>query len=119
MLAEAGIKLDFELSDNELRYILWRSYQNLANPGRYNIVKRIEDVAVRARLGIGEYAPASEEIVQVAEEDTAEYDEDVLEETYHQTQDDVLEENADLVQDQELESESQLEAVEQEQKDDV
>lgn len=73
MLAEAGIKLDFELSDNELRYILWRSYQNLANPGRYNIVKRIEDVAVRARLGIGEYAPASEEIVQVAEEDTAEY----------------------------------------------
>lgn len=73
MLAEAGIKLDFELSDNELRYILWRSYQNLANPGRYNIVKRIEDVAVRARLGIGEYAHASEEIVQVAEEDTAEY----------------------------------------------
>jgi hypothetical protein len=56
-----------------LRYILWRSYQNLANPGRYNIVKRIEDVAVRARLGIGEYAPASEEIVQVAEDDTAEY----------------------------------------------
>ena len=74
MLTEAGIKLDFKLSDNELRYILWRSYQRLVNPGIYNPVTRITDVAVRARLGIGEYAPAVEEMAHVAEEDAAEYD---------------------------------------------
>lgn len=74
LLTEAGIKLDFELSDNELRYILWRSHQRLVNPGIYNPVTRITDVAVRARLGIGEYAPAVEEMSHVAEEDAAEYD---------------------------------------------
>ena len=74
MLTEAGIKLDFELSDNELRYILWRSHQRLVNPGIYNPVTRITNVAVRARLGIGEYAPAVEEMSHVAEEDAAEYD---------------------------------------------
>lgn len=73
MLTEVGIKLDFELSDNELRYILWRSHQRLVNPGIYNPVTRITDVAVRARLGIGEYAPAVEEMSHVAEEDAAEY----------------------------------------------
>ena len=73
MLTEAGIKLDFELSDNELRYILWRSHQRLVNPGIYNPVTRITDVAVRARLGIGEYAPAVEEMSHAAEEDAVEY----------------------------------------------
>lgn len=73
MLAEAGVKLEFELSDNELRYILWRSYQNLANPGKYNPIETITDVAVRARLGIGEYAPVNENMSQVAEEGAAEY----------------------------------------------
>ena len=79
MLTEAGIKLDFELSDNELRYILWRSHQRLVNPGIYNPVTRITDVAVRARLGIGEYAPAVEEMAHVAEEDvTPEMQESVM-----------------------------------------
>ena len=79
MLTEVGIKLDFELSDNELRYILWRSHQRLVNPGIYNPVTRITDVAVRARLGIGEYAPAVEEMSHVAEEDAAEMQESVME----------------------------------------
>ncbi len=55
----------------------------------------------------------------ISEGNTAEYDEDVLEETYHQIQDDVLKENFALVQDQEIDSESQLEEVDQEQKDDI
>lgn len=39
MLKELGLpgydKKLIDLSDNELRYILWRSYENLAEPGRY------------------------------------------------------------------------------------
>lgn len=91
MLTEAGIKLDFELSDNELRYILWRSHQRLVNPGIYNPVTRITDVAVRARLGIGEYAPAVEEMAHVAEEDTAEMQESVMQgQTMFRIADDVI-----------------------------
>ena len=34
------------LSDNELRYILWRSYENLRKPGRYrSILGQAEDIA--------------------------------------------------------------------------
>ena len=43
-----------ELSDNELRYILWRSYENMVNPGRHrSILGMAEDVVMRERLGIG------------------------------------------------------------------
>lgn len=49
------------LSDNELRYILWRSYENLAEPGRYrSILGEAEDVAKQNELKVGNYAPANE-----------------------------------------------------------
>ena len=35
MLAKAGIRLKHLLTDNDLRYILWRSYQNMVHPGEY------------------------------------------------------------------------------------
>ena len=45
------------LSDNELRYILWRSYENLAEPGRYrSILGEAEDVAKQNELKVGNYA---------------------------------------------------------------
>lgn len=45
------------LSDNELRYILWRSYENLAEPGRYRSILGIaEDVTMQSRLGVGNFA---------------------------------------------------------------
>ena len=44
------------LSDNELRYILWRSYENLMEPGRYrSILGEAEDVAKQAELKVGNY----------------------------------------------------------------
>lgn len=47
------------LSDNELRYILWRSYENLAEPGRYrSILGEAEDVAMQNSLKVGNYAVA-------------------------------------------------------------
>lgn len=63
MLHKIGFE-DFSgvpLSDNELRYLLWRSYENLAKPGRYrSILGEAEDVAKQYELKVGNYAPASE-----------------------------------------------------------
>lgn len=49
MLRKAGISLDFKLSDNDLRYILWRSYKNL---GQGNLMDVAEDIVMRNRLGL-------------------------------------------------------------------
>lgn len=46
-----------ELSDNELRYLLWRSYENLKEPGHYrSILGEAADVAKQYELGVGNYA---------------------------------------------------------------
>lgn len=47
LLRKAGIKLDFQLTDNELRYILWRSYNNLKEG---NILDLAEDITMRKEL---------------------------------------------------------------------
>jgi hypothetical protein len=55
--ADFANKYDFTLSDNELRYILWRSYENLKEPGRYrSILGQAEDVAKQAELQVGNYS---------------------------------------------------------------
>ena len=47
LLRKAGIKLDFQLTDNELRYILWRSYRQLQEG---NILDLAEDITKRKEL---------------------------------------------------------------------
>ena len=72
MLAEAGVRLDIELSDNELRYILWRSYQNLKYPGKYRtIADEARDIAKQGELKVGNYADNGTADVNVAEESDA------------------------------------------------
>ena len=45
------------LSNNELRYILWRSYMNMAAPGRYkNPFIEAEDINMQMQLGVGRFA---------------------------------------------------------------
>ncbi len=45
------------LSDNELRYILWRSYENLREPGRFSsILGQAEDIAKQYELKVGNYS---------------------------------------------------------------
>lgn len=69
MLADAGVKLDFTLSDNELRYILWRSYQNLANPGKYaSVVEQAADIAKQYDLKVGNYRNSATDLDAVAEQ---------------------------------------------------
>lgn len=49
------------LTDNELRYILWRSYENLKEPGRFrNILGQAADIAKQYELKVGDYAEKSQ-----------------------------------------------------------
>jgi len=62
MLHKIGFE-DFRgvtLTDNELRYILWRSYENLAEPGRYrSILGEATDITMQNELRVGEFADTS------------------------------------------------------------
>lgn len=65
MLAEAGLRLDAALSDNDLRYILWRSYDNLIHPdSRRNIFDKAREVQMQSRLKVGNYAATSRRTAQ-------------------------------------------------------
>jgi predicted RNA methylase len=63
-------KVGVVLTDNELRYILWRSYENLAEPGRYrSIFGEAADVAKQSELKVGNYAEQGIEADYAAEGD--------------------------------------------------
>ena len=50
-----------DITDNELRYVLWRSYKNLTEPGHYrNPWREAEDVSMQYRLKTGEFAEPAE-----------------------------------------------------------
>lgn len=69
-----------ELSDNELRYILWRSYQNLKEPGRYrSILGEAEDVAKQYELKVGNYEERSIPSSKAADQDVLYRDGDAQE----------------------------------------
>ena len=62
-----------ELTDNELRYILWRSYDNLLHPdSRRNIFDKAREVMMESRLKVGRQAeylrPTAEQQVAIAAE---------------------------------------------------
>lgn len=50
------------LTDNELRYILWRSYKNLEEPGSFrSILGAAEDLKMQETLGVGQYETEGKE----------------------------------------------------------
>ena len=62
MLSKLGFK-DFRgvtLTDNELRYILWRSYENLSSKRHKGVFGQAADIAKQYELGVGDYAKSSE-----------------------------------------------------------
>ena len=62
MLSKLGFK-DFRgvtLTDNELRYVLWRSYENLKEKKNDNIFSLASDIAKQHELGVGNYAKSSQ-----------------------------------------------------------
>lgn len=59
LLHSIGLKgfTGVSLTDNELRYILWRSYENLKNPGRYrSIIDEARDMSMQNDLKVGNYS---------------------------------------------------------------
>lgn len=45
------------ITENELRFVLWRSWKNLTEPeGNWGYVRQAQDIAMQAELGVGEYA---------------------------------------------------------------
>ena len=62
MLSKLGFR-DFRgvtLTDNELRYILWRSYENLSSKRHKGVFGQAADIAKQYELGVGDYAKSSE-----------------------------------------------------------
>lgn len=50
------------LTDNELRYILWRSYKNLEEPGSFrSILGAADDLKMQETLGVGQYETEGKE----------------------------------------------------------
>lgn len=59
MLEKIGLKgfKGEDLSDNELRYVLWRSYENLKSGGKDTMFSAADDLAKQSELKVGEFAP--------------------------------------------------------------
>ena len=56
------------LTDNELRYVLWCSYENLTEPGKYpTFIAEARDVAKQHALQVGRFAPTETAGGRVAE----------------------------------------------------
>gem|GEM_PF-5313572 len=64
LLRKAGIRLSKPIGDNELRYILWRSYNRLENRG---IFGEAENVVMRKNLGIDEDAEGNVDVEQITQ----------------------------------------------------
>jgi N12 class adenine-specific DNA methylase len=82
MLRKAGLVLNKTLTDADLRYILWRSYENLKDPGRYrSILGEAEDISKQMDLKVGNFAETDNSAASVADGDSYMYrDGDVMDE---------------------------------------
>lgn len=71
MLEKIGLKgfKGEDLSDNELRYVLWRSYENLKSGGKDTVFSAAGDLAKQSELKVGEFAPDAK---KTAPEESAE-----------------------------------------------
>lgn len=82
MLRKVGLVLNRTLTDADLRYILWRSYENLKEPGRYrSILGEAEDISKQMDLKVGNFAETDNSAASVADGDSYMYrDGDVMDE---------------------------------------
>jgi hypothetical protein len=99
MLSRFGLR---EISDDELRYSLWRSYQLRINGSKPTLMERAMDIAMQHRFKLGNYAPRSQRLYrsmdggQIPKRKIAkEYDEQIGKSSY-QAKEAFLDENASL-----------------------
>lgn len=76
MLEKVGCKT--QLTDNELRYILWRSYDNLVHPNQRNIFDKARDVQMQSQLKVGDYSDSRPVHPSAAAETYARDNEEIL-----------------------------------------
>lgn len=72
MLADAGLVMSTPLSDNDLRYVLWRSYDNLLHPdGRRSLFDKAREVQMKGKLSVRrEVAMPSQQTERAADSGT-------------------------------------------------
>lgn len=99
MLSRFGLR---KISDDELRYSLWRSYQLRINGSKPTLMERAMDIAMQHRFKLGDYAPRPKRLYrtmgggQIPKRKIAkEYDEQIGESSY-QAKEAFLDENASL-----------------------
>ena len=96
MLSAVGLHRA-EVTDNDLRYILWRSYENLKKGGKRGIFDVAEDVAMQYRLKVGNYAAqeadGSDGLDRLDESDLA----DEVNKAFNEQLETLTEDNADKV----------------------
>lgn len=84
MMSKIGLKIKSwfygSIGENELRYVLWSSYQRLKYPGRYrDFVRTAEDVVMQEELKVGDFEQPAEERRGWWEKSEAEEKEEVIE----------------------------------------
>lgn len=60
LLSKAKIYLNYRINDNDLRYLLWRSYKLRKSKGKEDVFSKAEDIAMQNELGVGNFRPKAE-----------------------------------------------------------
>ncbi len=69
MLRRVGLRLGVKLTDADLRYILWRSHENMKENGRRGVFGEAKDAAMREKLGVNKASEALNERFSEREEE--------------------------------------------------
>ena len=99
MLEKIGLKgfKGEDLSDNELRYVLWRSYENLKSGGKDTVFSAADDLAKQSELKVGEFAPDAKKTAPDAKKTAPEENSEEVNERFNEQLGGLTADNADNV----------------------
>lgn len=99
MLEKIGLKgfKSEDLSDNELRYVLWRSYENLKSGGKDTVISAADDLAKQSELKVGEFAPDAKKTAREAKKTAPEENTEEVNERFNEQLGGLTADNADKV----------------------
>lgn len=86
-----------DLSDNELRYVLWRSYENLKSGGKDTVISAAADLAKQSELKVGEFAPDAKKTAREAKKTAPEENTEEVNERFNEQLGGLTADNADKV----------------------
>lgn len=99
MLEKIGLKgfKGEDLSDNELRYVLWRSYENLKSGGKDTVFSAADDLAKQSEFKVGEFAPDAKKTAHDAKKTAPEENAEEVNERFNNELGGLTADNADNV----------------------